>query len=95
MIIEVLSKIEIENSLKKTKSKRHQWTSWGKNQNEISKKKKARSNKKTSVNNNLRGKSKWNFKKSRSKESCVYHAGMIIEEEKLNSKIERSGGPKS
>ena len=64
-----------------------------KNQNEISKK--AKSNKKTSVNNNLRGKSKRNFKKSRSKESRVYHAGMIIEEEKLNSKIERSGGPKS
>ena len=57
--------------------------------------KKQRVTKKTSVNNNLRGKSKWNFKKSRSKESCVYHAGMIIEEEKLNSKIERSGGPKS
>ena len=42
------------------------------------KNKKARSNKKTSVNNNLRGKPKWNFKKSR-KESRVYHAGMIIE----------------
>ena len=94
MIIEVQSKIGIENLLKKTKS-RASVSNNLRRKNKMKFQKKQRVTKKTSVNNNLWGKSKRNFKKSRSKESRVYHAGMIIEEEKLNSKIERSDGPKS